>query len=91
VAKVLALRLKPILSEEITKEQFKFLCRRQIHDVISIAQDVMHSVKLANKLATILKLGLSKPYDHINWTFLRLVLIKIEMHISSINWIMGRI
>jgi hypothetical protein len=91
VAKLLSIRLKPILSEEITKEQFKFLCRRQIHDVISIAQNVMHSVKLTNNLATILKLGLSKPYDRINWTFLRLILIKMGIHISSINWIMGRI
>jgi hypothetical protein len=71
VAKVLALRLKPILSEEITKENFRFFFQRQIDDVISIAQDFMRSVKLTNKLETILKLGLSKPYESYKFDFLK--------------------
>ena len=37
IAKVIAQRLKPILSVVITKEQFGFLFNRQIHDVVSLA------------------------------------------------------
>ena len=37
IAKVIALRIKPILSEIISEEQFGFLYNRKIHDVVSVA------------------------------------------------------
>lgn len=37
VSKVLAQRLKPILSEVILKEQFGFLHKRQIHNTVTVA------------------------------------------------------
>jgi hypothetical protein len=49
----------------------------------------MHSVKKRNLKATILKLDLSKAYDGVDWTFLRLVLIHMGMNVVSVNWIMG--
>jgi hypothetical protein len=45
VSKFIARRLKTILSEKISKEQFGFLEGRQIHEAIGVAQEVMHSVK----------------------------------------------
>jgi hypothetical protein len=33
--------------------------------------------------------NLSKAYDRVNWTFLQLVLLKMGMHLSTVNWIMG--
>jgi hypothetical protein len=47
VAKVIARRINPILSEVILEEQFVFLQRRKIHDVIAIAQEAIHFVKLS--------------------------------------------
>ena len=37
IAKIIAQRLKPILSEIITKEQFRFSFNRQVHDAVSLA------------------------------------------------------
>jgi hypothetical protein len=45
ISKVIVNRLKPILSELITDEQFSFLFNRQIHDVVSITQEELHTVK----------------------------------------------
>jgi hypothetical protein len=56
---------------------------------VEIAQEVLHSVKKNNLKETILKLDLSKAYDRVNWTFLRLVLIQMGMSIKTMNWIMG--
>ena len=45
IAKVLALRLKPVLSEIITEEIFGFLNNRKIHDAVSLAQETIHTIK----------------------------------------------
>ena len=45
IAKIIAQRIKPILSKVITEEQFGFLQNRQILDAVSIAQEVIHSIK----------------------------------------------
>jgi hypothetical protein len=89
ISKIIARRLKPMLSEVIGEEQFGFLQNRQIHDAVAIAQEVLHSVKKRNLKETILKLDLSKSYDRVNWTFLRLVLIQLGMNLNLVNWIMG--
>lgn len=68
VAKIIVRRQKPIRSEIIAKEQFGFLQNRQIHDAVSVAQEVFHSIKNLNEKASILKLDLSKAYDRVNWT-----------------------
>jgi hypothetical protein len=48
VANIIALRLKPTLSEVIFEERFDFLQRRQIHDAVSITHEELHSIKLFN-------------------------------------------
>jgi hypothetical protein len=89
ISKIISRRLRPMLSAFIGEEQFGFLHNRQIHDVVSIAQEVLHSVKKRNLKETILKLDLSKAYDRVNWTFLHLVLIQMGMSLKVVNWIMG--
>jgi hypothetical protein len=78
-----------MLSKVIGEDRFGFLQNRQIHDAVAISQEVLHSVKKKNLKAAILKLDLSKAYDRVNWTFLRLVLIQMGMNLSTMNWIMG--
>ena len=34
-------------------------------------------------------MDLSKAYDRMNWTFLRLVMIQIVLDLEIVNWIMG--
>ena len=85
ISKTLALRLKPILSKVITQEQFGFLENRQIHDAVSLAQEMIHTIKLSKNPAFALKLDLSKAYDSLNWTFLRLVMIHIGLDLEIVN------
>jgi hypothetical protein len=56
---------------------------------VAIAQEVFYSVKNNNIKAVILKFNLSKAYDRVNWTFLRLVLIQLGMNLRKMDWIMG--
>jgi hypothetical protein len=86
---MVAMILKPILSEVISEKQFDFLHRRQIHDAMTLAQENLHSVKQTKQVIAILKLDLSKDYDRVSWTFLWLVLMKMGMELFVMNWIMG--
>ena len=49
IAKVLPLRIKPVLSEIITEEKFDFLNNRKIHDVVSLEKEAVHTIKMKIK------------------------------------------
>lgn len=85
VSKVIARRLKVILSENISAEQFGFLEGRQIHEAI----EGMHSLKSRNLKGAILKIDLSKAYDKVSWIYLRLLLTHLGFGINFIRWIMS--
>eukprot|EP00253_Pinus_taeda_P031126 PITA_31126 len=89
IAKVIAIRLVPILSRNISMEQFGFLEGRQIHEAIRVAQEVIHNIKQKKKKGTVLKIDLSKAYDRINWLYLRLLLTHLGFNYTFISWIMG--
>eukprot|EP00253_Pinus_taeda_P015727 PITA_15727 len=89
IAKVIAIRIKPILSRHISMEQFGFLNGRQIHEAIGVAHEVLHSVKQKNKKGAILKIDLSKAYDQINWIYIRPLLTHLGFKTDFISWIMG--
>ena len=67
---MIAQRMKPILSEIISEEQFGFLFNKQIHDVVSLTQEAIRSIKKDKQYAFSLKLDLSKAYDLVSWTFI---------------------
>ena len=89
ITKIIASRLKKGLSLGISDEQFGFLENRQITDAIAIAQETIHSIKLKNKKALVLKLDLIKAYDRVDWNFLRCILIQIGLPVEVTNWIMA--
>ena len=82
-------RLKPIMSKIVSKEKLRFLFNRHIHDAVSLAQDAIHSINKNKGKAFVLKLDLSKAYDRVSWTFLRLLLLQIGVTVDTINQIMG--
>eukprot|EP00253_Pinus_taeda_P022407 PITA_22407 len=89
IVKVIAIRIVPILSRNISMEQFGFLDGRKIHEAIRVAQEVIHSVKQKKKKkGVVLKIDLSKAYDRINWLYLRLLLTHLGFNYSFISWIM---
>eukprot|EP00253_Pinus_taeda_P010845 PITA_10845 len=89
ISKVIALRIAPILSRNISMEQFGFLDGRQIHEAIGVAQEVIHSVKMKKKKGVVLKIDLSKAYDRISWLYLRMLLTHVGFSYPFVSWIMG--
>eukprot|EP00253_Pinus_taeda_P018287 PITA_18287 len=89
ISKVIALRIAPILSRNISMEQFGFLDGRQIHEAIGVAQEVIHSVKMKKNKGFFLKIDLSKAYDRISWLYLRMLLTHVGFSYPFVSWIMG--
>jgi hypothetical protein len=89
ITKIIATRLRPILSRTLSEEQFGFLKGRQIIDAIGTAQECLHSIKEKKIQALILKIDLQKAYDCLSWDYLRLVLLQCGFGLSMTNWIMG--
>jgi hypothetical protein len=89
ISKVIANRIKPILSRELSCEQLGFLKGRQILDAIGTTQECIHSIKARKQKSLILKLDLRKAYDCVNWDFLRMILVQTGFSVHSINWIMS--
>ena len=58
-------------------------------DPIGFVQETVHTVKTKNSCSLILKLDLVKAFDHVNWSYIRLILIQIGVPLLVINWIMG--
>ncbi|XP_045822393.1 uncharacterized protein LOC123915300 [Trifolium pratense] len=91
VAKVLANRLKPILSKCIYDNQSAFVPGRSILDNAMVAIEVVHYMKskLRGKVGDIaLKLDISKAYDRIDWDYLRGVMLKMGFCTQWLTWIM---
>lgn len=63
-----------ILSKFITPEQFGFFPNRQIHEVVVIAEECMHSIHTKHISVGIMKVDLQKTYDYVDWGYLRMVL-----------------
>jgi hypothetical protein len=89
ISKVIARRVKRILSERISEEQFGFLEGRQIHEAIGIAQEGLHSMKTRKLKGAVLKIDLSKAYDRVSWLFIRLLLTHLGFAVPFINWAMN--
>jgi hypothetical protein len=75
ITKIIAKRIKPILSHTLSEEQLGFLKERQILDAIGMAHECLHSMKAKKFQALILKIDLNKAYNCIRWDFLRLTLL----------------
>jgi len=89
ITKVIANRIKPVLSRSLSEEQLGFLKGRQILDAIGTTQECLHSINIKKSKALILKLDLKKAYDCINWDFLCLILIQSSFSLCFTNWILG--
>jgi hypothetical protein len=83
IAKIITTRLKPIFSGFISDEQFGFLDGCQIHEAISIAQEVLHSFKSKKVYGFLVKLDLSKAYDKVRWIYVRLALIQMGLNLHN--------
>jgi hypothetical protein len=89
IAKLIANRIRPILSQTLFGEKLGFLKGRHILDAIGTAHECLHNIKTKKLKALILKLDLKKAYDCITWDFLRLTLLQTGFGLLTTNWIMS--
>jgi hypothetical protein len=89
ISKVISKRLKRVLSKQISGEQFGFLEGRQIHEVVEIAQEILHSIKIRSQRVMVIKVDLSKAYDRVSWLYLRPMLIHLGFYHQFVVWMMS--
>eukprot|EP00253_Pinus_taeda_P018044 PITA_18044 len=75
ISKIIANRIRPILSRCILPEQFSFLEDRQILEAIGSAQEAIHSIRARRLKGIILKIDLAKAFDRVDWTYIKILLI----------------
>jgi hypothetical protein len=83
------MRIKIIFSKSIYKEQFGFLAGRHIHEAIGVAQECLHNLKVRHSRGVVLEIDLSKAYDRVEWTYIRLLLTHLGFEVLVINWMMA--
>ncbi|RVW59604.1 Transposon TX1 uncharacterized 149 kDa protein [Vitis vinifera] len=87
LAKVLANRLKKVVSKVVSSSQNAFVEGRQILDAALIANEAIDSMLKGDEAGVLCKLDLEKAYDHINWDFLMLVMQKMGFGEKWAGWI----
>jgi hypothetical protein len=80
ISKVLANRLKPLLTRYISIEQSAFVEGRSILDNVMVAMETIHHMKSKTKGKVgevALKIDISKAYDIVDWNYLMNVMIRM--------------
>jgi hypothetical protein len=63
---------------------------RQIHEAIGVAQEGLHSMKTRKMKGVVLKIDLSKSYDRVDWSYIRLLLTSdVGFDMPFIRWVMA--
>eukprot|EP00253_Pinus_taeda_P034418 PITA_34418 len=89
ISKIIANRIRPILSRHIAPHQFAFLEHRQIHEAVGAAQEALHSIWTKHLKEIILKIDLAKAFDRVSWIYLKMILIHLGFPQNFISWIMA--
>ena len=87
LSKVLANRIRRVLSLAISQHQNAFEEGRQILDVVLIANEAVDSILRGNEKGILCKLDIEKAYDHIRWDFLLQMLERMGFGSKWIRWI----
>lgn len=91
IAKLLSMRIKPLLHMLISPSQSAFVSGRSIGDNVLITHEVLHFLrqsKAEKHVSMAVKTDMSKAYYRIEWNFLREVLTCMGFHDVLIGWIM---
>ena len=86
-AKLLQIRLQPMLRDVISPEQTAFLPFRFILDNIVLTQETLHWVRISRQPTVFLKLDFSKAYDKISWRFIFHAMGKMGISEQYIRWV----
>lgn len=86
ISKCLALRLKKVLLDIISKEQGAFLEGRSILDGFLCASECIDDQIRRGRVGVICKLDMEKVYDHVNWDFLYYIMGRFGFGSRWHNW-----
>ncbi|KAF3775141.1 retrotransposable element ORF2 protein [Nymphaea thermarum] len=88
ITRIMVLRMRPILSRIISKNQCAFLPGRSIQESFLLSQEIIHVFENSKKQAACVKIDLSKAYDRVNWDFLKAALRYLGFHDLWIHKVM---
>jgi hypothetical protein len=89
IAKVLANRLKEVLTKCVSHHQSAFVPERSILDNAMVAIEIVHYMrtKTTGKVGCVaLKLDISKAYDRMSWEYVRAVLSRMGFCDKWVHW-----
>ena len=91
MTKIIVARLRPYLDKLISPMQTAFVPGRKGVDNVIIAQEIIHSLgkKRGRTGYMALKIDLEKAYDKLEWSFIRDMLIRINLPNDLIEIIMS--
>ena len=89
ISKLLSIRLKEVMAPIVDESQSAFVMNKHILDGVLIANESLRWLKKRKIPGTLLKLDFQKAYDSVNWSFLKMVMIKLRFGRKWIGWIMN--
>ena len=66
-----------------------FYLAGRFHDAVGVIQEGLHSIYVKKLKFVVLKIYLSKAYDRVSWTYLRIILTKMGFFVPFISWVMS--
>jgi hypothetical protein len=87
LSKVIAERIKPVLTNIINPNQVGYVQGRNITDNIRIVSDILDYTKAENIPGILLSIDFKKAFDSVNWVFLKETLKKFNFGESFIRWV----
>uniref|UniRef100_A0A8R7Q748 Reverse transcriptase domain-containing protein n=1 Tax=Triticum urartu TaxID=4572 RepID=A0A8R7Q748_TRIUA len=88
-AKVLVVRLSPLLPKIITQAQCAFVNSRSIHENFKFVRSAARQLHQRKTKAILMKIDISKAFDTLSWEFLLEVLRRRGFGERWISWICG--
>ena len=89
MSKLLSIRLKEVMAHLVDESQSAFVMNRRILDGVLIENESLSWLKKKKIPGTLLKLDFQKAYDSVNWSFMRMVMMKLGFGRKWIGWIMN--